>query len=113
MADLSDTAGTTGQRARADEAGAAGWRARAACLRLDPALFFPDRVAHLTKDVAAAKAICGRCPVRDDCLRAAMDGGENIGIWGGLTPIERVNLQRRHRRARAAQKNLTAHQTST
>jgi WhiB family redox-sensing transcriptional regulator len=81
-----------------------GWRARAACHQFDSALFFPDRPAYRRNDVAAAKAICCRCPVREACLEAAMDGGEKVGIWGGLTPIERTNLRRRRRRARAAQK---------
>ena len=80
-----------------------GWRARAACHQFDSALFFPDRPAYRRSDVAAAKAICCRCPVREECLEAAMDGGEKVGIWGGLTPIERMNLHRRKRRARAAQ----------
>jgi WhiB family transcriptional regulator, redox-sensing transcriptional regulator len=94
----------TGWRARATEA-AGGWRAQAACLTLDPALFFPDRLAYLKKDpsVATAKAACLRCPVREECLRTAMESGENVGIWGGLAPGERVNLHRRQRRADAAQ----------
>jgi WhiB family redox-sensing transcriptional regulator len=96
-----------------ETAGETGWRARAACLQLDSALFFPDRVGDLRKDLAAAKAVCCRCPVREECLQAAVDGGEKAGIWGGLTPIERVNLHRRQRRARAAQESLAAQGAST
>jgi WhiB family redox-sensing transcriptional regulator len=83
--------------------GAAGWRVEAACRPLDSAIFFPDRTAYRNDAVAGAKAVCRRCPVREECLEAAMDGGEKIGIWGGLTPLERANLQRRKRRARTAQ----------
>lgn len=97
-----DVAGKTGWRARAAQE-VIGWRARAACRQLDTRLFFPDRVAYLKKDVGFAKTTCRRCPVREECLRAAMDGGETVGIWGGLTPSERANLQRRQRRARAVQ----------
>lgn len=79
----------------------AGWRADAACRPLDSALFFPDRMTYRNDEVARAKAVCRRCPVREQCLAAAMDGREKIGIWGGLTPEERANLRRRERRARA------------
>jgi hypothetical protein len=41
--------------------------------------------------------------VREECLTAALEGREKVGIWGGLTPMERANLDRRRRRARAAQ----------
>jgi WhiB family redox-sensing transcriptional regulator len=84
-------------------AGTTGWRARAACRPLDSAIFFPDRTAYRNNDVASAKAVCRRCPVREECLEAALDGREKIGIWGGLTPLERANLHRRKRRARTAQ----------
>jgi WhiB family redox-sensing transcriptional regulator len=87
-----------------EAAGKTGWRARAACQQFDLAIFFPDHHVYRRNNVAAAKAVCCRCPVREECLEAAMDGGEKTGIWGGLTPIERVNLHRRQRRARAAKK---------
>ncbi|MGI5229473.1 WhiB family transcriptional regulator [Actinoallomurus sp. CA-142502] len=94
MAHLTKSTGT-------DPDGKAGWRARAACLQFDSALFFPDRVTYLKKDVGTAKAICFRCPVREECLQTALDSGERVGIWGGLTPVERANLHRRQRRVRA------------
>jgi Transcription factor WhiB len=43
-----------------------------------------------------------------DCLAAAMDGREKIGIWGGLPPMERANLQRRERRACAVRETPAA-----
>jgi WhiB family redox-sensing transcriptional regulator len=86
-----------------EAAGTTGWRARAACRPLDSAMFFPDRTAYRNNDVAGAKAVCRRCPVREECLEAAMEGREKIGIWGGLTPVERANLHRRKRRARTAE----------
>lgn len=84
-------------------AGTTDWRVDAACRPLDSAIFFPDRTAYRNNDVAGAKAVCRRCPVREECLEAAMDGREKIGIWGGLTPLERANLHRRKRRTRTAQ----------
>jgi transcription factor WhiB len=35
-----------------------------------------------------AKAICKGCPLREPCLREAMDG-EYWGVWGGTTYLER------------------------
>lgn len=81
--------------------GERGWRRRAACLTEDPELFFPIGTAGQALDqVARAKAVCARCPVRDACLRFAIDTGQGFGIWGGLTEDER-RLQRRRRKAAA------------
>jgi WhiB family redox-sensing transcriptional regulator len=77
------------------------WRTDAACQPFDSELFFPDRSAYRNNEIARAKAVCRGCPVREECLKAAMDGREKVGIWGGLTPEERAKLQRRNRRARA------------
>ena len=41
-------------------------------------------------EVASSKFICQRlCPVQRDCLRAALAGEEEWGVWGGLTAPER------------------------
>jgi WhiB family redox-sensing transcriptional regulator len=34
-------------------------------------------------DVARAKAICGKCPVREVCLESALARQEPWGVWGG------------------------------
>lgn len=39
-----------------------------------------------------AKAVCRRCPVRWECLTYALETRQRHGIWGGLTPEERVLL---------------------
>lgn len=78
-----------------------GWRSRAACRGEDPELFFPvgsSEPAALAQ-IAGAKAICARCPVREACLRFALYTGQDYGIWGGLTEDERRRLQRRERAA--------------
>jgi WhiB family redox-sensing transcriptional regulator len=77
----------------------ADWRMQAACRPYDSEMFFPVRSPNRNKDTAKAKAVCDKCPVREECLQAAMDGREKIGIWGGLTPEERARLHRRGRRA--------------
>lgn len=40
--------------------------------------------------IAAAKAICARCPIRDRCAEAGRD--EAWGVWGGLDAGERLGL---------------------
>lgn len=42
-------------------------------------LFFSD---HLI-DIARARAICGRCALRTECLQNALDREEPWGVWGG------------------------------
>jgi WhiB family redox-sensing transcriptional regulator len=79
-----------------------GWEAEAACRsgqEVDPALFFePDEFhpeAWKAQTQAAAKAVCARCPVREDCLDHALETGEQFGIWGGLTADERREIRHR------------------
>ena len=67
------------------------WRA-AACKSADPELFFPAS----PRQTAAAKRICGSCPVRDACLGWALDNARE-GIWGGMTEDERNKLRRLRR----------------
>jgi WhiB family transcriptional regulator, redox-sensing transcriptional regulator len=77
------------------------WIDRAACRAdgVDPDLFFPVSESGLgARQVAAAKAVCAKCPVAADCLAWALRG-EPAGIWGGTTPDERRAL----RLAQAAQ----------
>ena len=42
-----------------------------------------------TQAVAEAKAGCSGCPVRQQCLRLALDNGEAFGVWGGTAASER------------------------
>jgi WhiB family redox-sensing transcriptional regulator len=45
--------------------------------------------------VNEAKAVCHRCPVRDECLDRALRADWVEGIWGGTTEAERRALLRR------------------
>lgn len=66
------------------------WRTVAACRHADPELFFPPgRDGAATDQIAEAKAVCARCPVRRECLDFAIDHRQRDGIWGGLTDQER------------------------
>lgn len=66
------------------------WRERAACLRVDPELFFPVSNSGPTlRQIDEAKAVCGGCPVAEQCLDWAVRVGLVDGIWGGTTEMER------------------------
>ena len=67
----------------------ASWAERAACLAEPPDLFFPIGVSGPPEHVARAKAVCLRCPVREQCLAYALETSQQ-GIWGGLTEDERT-----------------------
>jgi WhiB family redox-sensing transcriptional regulator len=72
------------------------WRHRAACLEEDPDLFFPiGNTGPALLQVALAKTVCHRCPVREQCLAWAMEHGQDSGVWGGLGEDERRALRRR------------------
>lgn len=66
------------------------WMRDALCAQVEPDLFFAD-----AKDgVEAARAICERCPVTDECLAYALGNGERHGVWGGKDRRERAALRR-------------------
>lgn len=75
----------------------ADWMDGAICNQVDPELFFPDKGGT----TAPAKAICGGCDVRAECLTYALEHDEPFGIWGGLSVTERDRLTGRHRFASA------------
>jgi WhiB family transcriptional regulator, redox-sensing transcriptional regulator len=73
------------------------WQHRAACRDEDPELFFPvSELGPGARQVARAKAVCARCPVRAECLAYALEYGLDHGIFGGLTERERRRVRRRH-----------------
>ena len=69
----------------------------AACLGVDPNLFFPVQ-GEAPGKVPAAKAVCAGCPIREACLEFALEHPQ-AGVWGGLTADERGRLRRRKRGA--------------
>ncbi|WP_095932130.1 WhiB family transcriptional regulator [Streptomyces sp. Tue6028] len=78
------------------------WRESAACRTVDPDLFFPiGNTGPAVLQIEEAKAVCRACPVRDACLRWALDTGQAIGIWGGTSEGERRALARREARRRS------------
>jgi WhiB family redox-sensing transcriptional regulator len=79
------------------------WRLNAACRDEDPELFFPIGTSGpALLQVKEAKAICGRCPVIDQCLEWALENNQDSGVWGGLDENERRRMRRRRARVHGA-----------
>lgn len=82
----------------------AGWREWARCQEIGVDIFFPPP-EYLTSSYTAARQVCDRCPVRTPCLdyalahEADLPRDDRAGIWGGLTPHQRHQLQRPSRAA--------------
>jgi WhiB family transcriptional regulator, redox-sensing transcriptional regulator len=70
--------------------GSLDWMSRGACGGVDPELFFPAArtAGSAVRQAEAAKAVCGRCAVRANCLSYALETMPE-GIWGGTTDEER------------------------
>jgi WhiB family transcriptional regulator, redox-sensing transcriptional regulator len=77
------------------------WRHRAVCRDEDPELFFAvGTTGPALLQVEQAKAVCRRCPVTEECLKWALDTGQDHGVSGGLDEGERRALKHRgHLRA--------------
>jgi WhiB family transcriptional regulator, redox-sensing transcriptional regulator len=58
---------------------APGLDAELPCRQYDPDLWFADAPA----DLEVAKALCGGCPLRVECLAGAIERAEPWGVWGG------------------------------
>lgn len=83
---------------------AGSWIRRALCRQVEPELFYANhnkgRGERDSNAVAAARAICSRCPVAAECLDYALacedlDPYGGHGVWAGLTGQERNLLRRR------------------
>lgn len=75
------------------------------CSETAPDIFFIDSEEGATPaEVYAgrklAKQICSGCPYRVECAEWAIDKGETLGVWGGLTPRERADIKRARRNGR-------------
>lgn len=75
------------------------WRGRGACRDVDPETFFPiGDSGPAVLQVEQAKAVCRRCDVQEKCLQWALDAGQDSGVWGGMSEVER----RAHKQIRKA-----------
>lgn len=64
------------------------WFKIANCRGLDTNLFYPGR----GEPTSEPKAVCRHCDVQTECLTYAINTGERLGVWGGLTAKERRRL---------------------
>jgi len=83
------------------------WRLDAACKHLPTELFFP--VGHgpgAQAQTNVAKAVCGACSVRAECLNYALGANAQYGVFGGMSEEERREVRRRlgHRYELAARR---------
>lgn len=74
------------------------WRQKAECLDADPDAFFPEAGSN----GMAAKKICNRCAVKQECLDYAMLHLIDDGVWGGTAAVERERLRGWNRKRFAA-----------
>ena len=65
------------------------WMSRAACKGLPAKVFFPDHYRYDT-----ARAVCGACRVKGECLAFALAMRINKGMFGGLSPRQRAAVRR-------------------
>lgn len=79
------------QRRTARKAPPYFWHPQMACRHADPELWFPNAGDH--EQSATAKNICLGCPARMPCLEYAMHHPAQPGIWGGLSPDDRMDLK--------------------
>ena len=86
------------------DAGGESWEMRAACREVVTEVFFPGDASKDPRKWDGARAVCGACPVRAECLADALavEGNRATsrhGMFGGLTPEERAVVADRARRA--------------
>ena len=65
------------------------WQRRAACRGESIETFVPGLGGNFTR----ARELCGRCPVRQECLVTALADPELVGMWAGTTQRERRGIR--------------------
>jgi WhiB family transcriptional regulator, redox-sensing transcriptional regulator len=76
------------------------WQFQGSCRATGSERFFhPEGERGTSRDSrdAAAKAICRRCPVAEQCRSHALKAHEPYGVWGGMTEGERADYYARER----------------
>lgn len=74
----------------------AGWELDAECRGTDPRLFYAEfdgAAGSKWYQEMGWRAMCPQCPVRAECLAHALLQRERWGVWGGLTPTARRNIE--------------------
>jgi Transcription factor WhiB len=69
------------------------WKEQAACKGLSHIFYPEDDHSHRGNLYDAARRVCARCPVIDECAEAGKR--EKHGCWAGKSPVERFPKRRR------------------
>jgi WhiB family transcriptional regulator, redox-sensing transcriptional regulator len=72
------------------------------CRQYDPDLWFADVPA----DLEVAKALCGSCPLKAECLAGAIERAEPWGVWGGEIFERGAVVPRKRPRGRPRKEDL-------
>jgi WhiB family redox-sensing transcriptional regulator len=67
------------------------------CMQTDPDLFYSDKNETDTNRTKAAKKMCQKCPVVNECAIYAIAAREMWGVWGGMSPNDRKTIWRSRR----------------
>lgn len=62
------------------------WKCEAACRGVDPGLFHPDDEDEIPDE---CRAFCQACPVKEECLRFALEHPDVEGVWAETTHRQR------------------------
>lgn len=85
------------------------WRHQAACRQEDSELFFPiGNTGPALLQIEEAKAVCGSCPVLQQCAQWALETREPHGVWGGMSEDDRRRILRRAIRNKPKQRQDSA-----
>lgn len=60
-----------------------------------PCMAYPDAFFNDESERSKyyiARSLCHSCPIRLQCLEYAITNEERFGLWGGLSPRERMGL---------------------
>ncbi|MDG5481788.1 WhiB family transcriptional regulator [Mycolicibacterium gadium] len=66
------------------------------CHLNDPDLWFAESPVELER----AKSLCAECPIRRECLAAALERAEPWGVWGGEILDRGIIIERKRPRGR-------------
>ena len=70
----------------------------------EPDLWFAEE----PDDLERAKSMCAGCPIRLQCLTAALDRAEPWGVWGGESLVGGAVLARKRPRGRPRKEPVAA-----
>lgn len=62
------------------------------CQTTDPELWYSDK-NDVGLTYRQAREFCTQCPVMVQCANYAIEAGEADGVWGGLTPRDRMKMR--------------------